>query len=119
MTAKQLPVTFDIKMMAGDDFVFDVLIEDEDGNAIDFSNWSNERLQVRKRPTANRVLQEYTTVDGDLTTTAAGRVQATFDASDTKDWTPNVAYEMEGDDADGNRRTVIEGEIQVNVQTSR
>lgn len=117
--AEQLPATFDIKMVAGDDYDFDVLVEDSNGNAIDFSNWSNEKLQVRSREGASSTLQEYTTSAGDLTTTAGGRVQCTFDATDTKDWALEAVYEFEGSDGNSNNRTALKGTITVNRQVSQ
>lgn len=108
----QLPANVNIEFIQGDDFALDISIQDDNGNPIDFSNWSNLKLQVRdSQSSGGTQLQEYT--GQDISSTNNGRVQVIFEASDTSTWPENVVYEVEGKDGNGSKRTIVRGVIRV------
>jgi hypothetical protein len=111
---EQLPAKANISFVRGDDFTLDVEVQDDDGNPIDLSVWSNIKLQVRElEKNGGTLLKEYTT-SGSLSVTSGGRVQVTFASSDTSTWSESfVEYEMEGSDSNGDNRSIIRGQINI------
>lgn len=113
--SEQLPAKFDIRLVAGDGYDYSVLVSDQDGNAIDFTQWAELRFQVRRTVVSDDVLYE----DEQITATQAGRLQASISGSVTAEWPPQAVYEIDGEDQNGNARTVVEGEIEVKRQVAR
>jgi hypothetical protein len=114
----QLPAEARIRFVQGDDYPLDVEIQDNNGNPIDFSTWSNIKLQVRQLEKNGGSLQQEYTQSGDLTVTAGGRLQVTFASGDTSGWDEYSEYEVEGTDGDGNNRSILRGQVNVVRQIS-
>jgi hypothetical protein len=114
----QLPAEARIRFIQGDDYPLDVEIQDDNGNPIDFSSWSNIKLQVRQLENNGGSLQQEYTQSGSLTVTAGGRLQVTFASGDTSEWDEYSEYEVEGTDADGNKRSILRGQVNVVRQIS-
>lgn len=111
---EQLPAEAEIKFVRGDDFPLDIEVQDNDRNPIDFSEWTNLTLEIRElEKNGGALLEDY--VQGvELTVTAGGRVQATFTSSETSDWDDrHLVYELEGDDGNGEHRSVLRGQIEL------
>jgi hypothetical protein len=115
----QLPAEARIRFVQGDDYALDVEIQDDSGNPIDFSTWSNVKLQVRELEKNGGKLQQEYTQSGSLTVTAGGRLQVTFDSGDTSSWDQYNEYEVEGVDSDGNKRSILRGQVNVLRQISQ
>lgn len=115
----QLPAEARIRFIQGDDYPLDVEIQDDNGNPIDFSSWSNIKLQVRQLEKNGGSLQkEYTQDSSSLTVTSGGRIQVTFASGDTSGWDEYSEYEVEGTDADGNNRSILRGQVNLVRQIS-
>lgn len=107
--SEQIAAEYDILMEYGDSYEFDVIVK-EDGNAIDFTNWSNETLTIY--PLGSDSAENTYDTSGTLTTTAGGRVNVEFTESDTGAWGGLMEYELTADDSNGDRRTLIQGTIE-------
>lgn len=116
--SEQLPFTYNINLVQGDDYNLDVVVTDDAGNPIDFSTHAEEVLQVRRGPD-HPLLNEYTTTGGTLTTTAGGRVTCTFAAAHTAAWPQGTRFEFQSKDGSGNVRTWIEGEITAKPEVAK
>jgi hypothetical protein len=111
---QQLPAEAVITFVRGDDFPLDVEVQDDEGNPIDFSTWSNLTLEVRELEKNGGALLEDFVQGTDLTVTAGGRVQATFTSSATSSWSNKyVVYELEGDDSNSKHRSILRGQIEL------
>lgn len=106
--SEQIAAEYDILMEFGDSYDFDVNVR-EDGNLIDFTNWSNETLKVY--PIGETTAANTYDTNGNLTTTSGGRVTVEFTESDTSGWEYKMEYELIADDSNGDQRTLIQGTI--------
>jgi hypothetical protein len=102
---KQLPAKVNIEFVEDDDFLFDVEIQDKNGNPIDFSGWSNIEIQIRElESNGGSLVESYIP-----SVTAGGRLTVTIESE--KNWSKYLAYEVEGTDGNSNNRTIIRGQI--------
>ena len=108
---EQLPAKANINFVKGDDYLLDVEITDNEGLPIDFSAWSDERIQVRNFDDNSILFEE--DVNDNLTTTAGGRVTVTLPSSENGNWPDRVKYEVDGTDGNGNSQSVLRGQIKL------
>lgn len=114
---EQLPAEEDISIVAGDEYQYDVVIQDADGNNLDFTNFSNESLQVRGNDGA--LQDEYKTSDGTLTTSSNGRVQADFTASQTAAWDNYSEFELEAEHTTDGNKTLHKGYVNIEAEVNQ
>lgn len=118
-SAEQLPGILNITIISGDDYPLDIEIQDNNGNPIDLSVWSNISLQVRQlEMNGGSIHKEYNESDS-LNVTPGGRLGVKFKSGETSEWDNYNEYEIEGEDQNGDKRTLVRGQIKVIKEISK